>query len=71
AISKPTVVIFMVDPSSFLMSFSNYIVAHCEADLKWMGPFHYPWFGQHTSACGSVAKSRQHIPVLFELVRTA
>ncbi|MFB2658785.1 hypothetical protein, partial [Shewanella xiamenensis] len=26
----------------FLMSFSDYIVAHCEADLKWMGPFHYP-----------------------------
>ncbi|WP_219930601.1 hypothetical protein, partial [Shewanella xiamenensis] len=25
-----------------LMSFSDYIVAHCEADLKWMGPFHYP-----------------------------
>ncbi|MGI1949216.1 hypothetical protein ACRN98_11485, partial [Shewanella oncorhynchi] len=25
------------------MSFSDYIVAHCEADLKWMGPFHYPW----------------------------
>ncbi|MDI5841127.1 HlyD family efflux transporter periplasmic adaptor subunit, partial [Shewanella xiamenensis] len=27
----------------FLMSFSDYIVAHCEADLKWMGPFHYPY----------------------------
>ncbi|MCL1072663.1 hypothetical protein L2745_18805, partial [Shewanella xiamenensis] len=36
------VVIFIGGPVLFLMSFSDYIVAHCEADLKWMGPFHYP-----------------------------
>ncbi|MGI2184957.1 hypothetical protein ACRN9F_22360, partial [Shewanella oncorhynchi] len=36
-------VIFIGGPVLFLMSFSDYIVAHCEADLKWMGPFHYPW----------------------------
>ncbi|MGI2185371.1 hypothetical protein ACRN9F_24585, partial [Shewanella oncorhynchi] len=41
-ISKPIVVIFIGGPVLFLMSFSDYIVAHCEADLKWMGPFHYP-----------------------------
>ncbi|MGL4711411.1 MAG: hypothetical protein ACRCWP_02275, partial [Shewanella sp.] len=57
--SKPTVVIFMVDPSSFLMSFSNYIVAHCEADLKWMGPFHYPWM-QGRPAHGADGRLANH-----------
>ncbi|MEL4274879.1 hypothetical protein, partial [Shewanella xiamenensis] len=32
------------------MSFSDYIVAHCEADLKWMGPFHYPCLAHATNA---------------------
>ncbi|PWF63941.1 hypothetical protein CBX96_07030, partial [Shewanella sp. BC20] len=49
-ISKPIVVIFIGGPVLFLMSFSDYIVAHCEADLKWMGPFHYPCLAHATNA---------------------
>ncbi|MGI2185391.1 hypothetical protein ACRN9F_24705, partial [Shewanella oncorhynchi] len=49
-ISKPIVVIFIGGPVLFLMSFSDYIVAHCEADLKWMGPFHYPCLDHATNA---------------------
>ncbi|MCK7628530.1 hypothetical protein M0D73_01435, partial [Shewanella putrefaciens] len=42
----------------FLMSFSDYIVAHCEADLKWMGPFHYPCLTASSPSMALVHKLR-------------